>query len=532
MAPVTWPRPRRWPSPSGEAGADASVVDHFRELVHPAFARVSHALYPWILRHAPFLWGLGYGLGDRLASESPLTFGMTHVGRERLARLLRRLAPDVVVTVHATPSAVMSSLREMGEPVPAHTTVVTDFVAHSQWMARHVDRYCVAAEEVKHEYMARGIAPQRIAVTGVPVAPSFERPLDPLEARHQLGLAADVPVVLAMAGSDGSLGRLPEATRALLAAPRPVQGLVVCGRDAALHARLRRLTEGTGIRTLGYARRRPAPDGRRGCPGDQGGGHDPGRGGRRRAAAHPLRVAAGAGAPERAVRRPGRDRLRRALAARAGPRPGARALLAEARRAHAAPHAQSPAAGREPPHRGPRPRTGVDPMRARIGGAVALGALGAWVGYAWLPHLRPRTEACAGARRPGASVALTFDDGPDPHWTPIVLEVLARQRVRATFFLVGERARRAPEVVRAIVDGRARDRQPWLVAPEPLALRSGPHAPRDPPGPRTSSPPSPVTRRASSGPPWGMVNAALPASLRACGERAVFWSLQPEGLRP
>lgn len=235
-----------------KAGADATVVDHFRELVHPAFARVSHALYAWILRHTPALWGLGYGLGDRLASESPLTFGMTHLGRERLARLLRRVSPDVVVTVHATPSAVMSSLRERGEPVPAHTTVVTDFVAHSQWMARHVDRYCVAAEEVKHEYMARGIAPQRIAVTGVPVGPPFERPLDPLAARHRLGLAVDVPVVLAMAGSDGSLGRLPEVTRALLAARRPVQGLVVCGRDAALHARLCRLTEGTGIRTLGY----------------------------------------------------------------------------------------------------------------------------------------------------------------------------------------------------------------------------------------------------------------------------------------
>jgi peptidoglycan/xylan/chitin deacetylase (PgdA/CDA1 family) len=29
-----------------------------------------------------------------------------------------------------------------------------------------------------------------------------------------------------------------------------------------------------------------------------------------------------------------------------------------------------------------------------------------------------------------------------------------------------------------------------------------------------------------------MVNAALPAALAACGERAVLWSLQPEGLRP
>jgi processive 1,2-diacylglycerol beta-glucosyltransferase len=235
-----------------QAGTAVTVVDHFQELVHPMFARVTHALYPWILRRAPLAWGLGYSLGDRLATESPLTFGMTRVGRDRLARALRDLAPDVVVSVHATPSAVLSSLRERGERLPPHTTVVTDFVAHSQWMARRVDRYCVAAEEVKHEYVARGIPPQRIAVTGVPIPWAFEHHVDRLDAHRQLGLSPDMPVVLAMAGSNGSLGRLPAVTRALLRASRPVQGLVVCGTDASLQARLHRLGEGTSVRALGY----------------------------------------------------------------------------------------------------------------------------------------------------------------------------------------------------------------------------------------------------------------------------------------
>ena len=236
-----------------DAGTDVTVVDHFRDLVHPVFARVSLALYPWILRHAPWAWGIGYSVGDRMATESPATFGVTRVGRQGLARMLRRLAPDVVVTVHATPSAVMSSLRELGEPVPPHTAVVTDFVAHRQWMARRVERYCVAAEEVKHEYVARGIPAERIAVTGVPVPRAFEDSVDLLEARRQLGLDADRPVALAMAGSYGSLGRLPQVTRALVRLPRPIQGLVVCGLDTALESRLQGLVAGTPVRTLGYA---------------------------------------------------------------------------------------------------------------------------------------------------------------------------------------------------------------------------------------------------------------------------------------
>jgi len=40
---------------------------------------------------------------------------------------------------------------------------------------------------------------------------------------------------------------------------------------------------------------------------------------------------------------------------------------------------------------------------------------------------------------PDRTVALTFDDGPDPAWTPLVLDVLAREHVPATFFTVGER---------------------------------------------------------------------------------------------
>jgi peptidoglycan/xylan/chitin deacetylase (PgdA/CDA1 family) len=47
-------------------------------------------------------------------------------------------------------------------------------------------------------------------------------------------------------------------------------------------------------------------------------------------------------------------------------------------------------------------------------------------------------------------VALTFDDGPDPEFTPQVLDVLRRYGARATFFLVGQRADRHPELVRRI----------------------------------------------------------------------------------
>src|SRR5437667_2556074 len=49
-------------------------------------------------------------------------------------------------------------------------------------------------------------------------------------------------------------------------------------------------------------------------------------------------------------------------------------------------------------------------------------------------------------------VAITFDDGPDPRWTPKILDILKAANVKATFFVVGVNAERYPALVRRIVD--------------------------------------------------------------------------------
>src|SRR5437773_2707579 len=49
-------------------------------------------------------------------------------------------------------------------------------------------------------------------------------------------------------------------------------------------------------------------------------------------------------------------------------------------------------------------------------------------------------------------VAISFDDGPDPRWTPKILDILKGANVKAAFFLVGANAERYPKLVRRIVD--------------------------------------------------------------------------------
>ena len=53
---------------------------------------------------------------------------------------------------------------------------------------------------------------------------------------------------------------------------------------------------------------------------------------------------------------------------------------------------------------------------------------------------------------PGRRVALTFDDGPDPRWTPRIAAVLRREHVRATFFVIGSQVARHPNIVRSLAN--------------------------------------------------------------------------------
>jgi peptidoglycan-N-acetylglucosamine deacetylase len=145
-------------------------------------------------------------------------------------------------------------------------------------------------------------------------------------------------------------------------------------------------------------------------------------------------------------------------------------------------------------------------------------ALGQWGPVRALPNDLCRWQ---GPRFP-LHVALTFDDGPDPEGTPRVLDILDELGVRATFFVLGERVRRRPDLVEEIAkrghqlgshgDEHARHllRSPaWVLrdlerARETLAALGCP--------PRWYRP------------PYGQATGATLVLARAMGLRTVLWS--------
>ncbi|HOV80335.1 MAG TPA: polysaccharide deacetylase family protein [Bacillota bacterium] len=95
--------------------------------------------------------------------------------------------------------------------------------------------------------------------------------------------------------------------------------------------------------------------------------------------------------------------------------------------------------------------------------------------YAVLPTVLIRLLSLGAlSRAPGGGgrIALTFDDGPDPRYTPQILDILKRHKAKACFFIVGSKARAHPELVKQIaLDGHEignhgfRHKAAWLLGP-------------------------------------------------------------------
>ncbi|MFI6782846.1 polysaccharide deacetylase family protein [Micromonospora sp. NPDC050276] len=121
-------------------------------------------------------------------------------------------------------------------------------------------------------------------------------------------------------------------------------------------------------------------------------------------------------------------------------------------------------------------------------------------------------------------VALTFDDGPAPQWTPMVLDTLAQHRVPATFFMVGAQVRRHAGVVRDRLAGHEVGNHSWahrdLAAMDATEAYDDLRRSHDAIADATGT--SPVLFR----PPYGHLGGAVLHAAARLDYRLVLWSLQ------
>jgi len=124
----------------------------------------------------------------------------------------------------------------------------------------------------------------------------------------------------------------------------------------------------------------------------------------------------------------------------------------------------------------------------------------------------------------GHRVALTFDDGPNPAYTPAVLATLRAHRVHATFFCVGRAVRAHPELVRAILADGNEIENHTLTHAHLNALFTRAALAGEIGGGSNAIAAVTGRRPRFTRPPYGARDFAALATIRALGMRPVLWS--------
>ncbi|MBI3291888.1 MAG: glycosyltransferase [Elusimicrobia bacterium] len=231
-------------------------VDSFT-YAYPLIGRLVARAYIEILKHTPQIWEYLYDNPDVEAATRELRDLLNIMNSPKVERLLQQWKPSVLVCTQAVPASVIAAQKRRGKLSLPFIAIITDYAVHSYWLYPEVDLYLVASDEVKRDMVRRGIRPQRIAVTGIPISPRFLTVMPKKEARLRLHLDSDRPTVLLMGGSQG-LGPMSETLSALRDDPLGIQCLVVTGLNRSLYRELRqRLGRDRRVRILGYSQSIP-----------------------------------------------------------------------------------------------------------------------------------------------------------------------------------------------------------------------------------------------------------------------------------
>lgn len=197
-----------------------------------------------MVRHS-WLWRLNFEFSSHKLVHEGIFGAFGAIASHTFAAAFDAFCPDLVVSVHPlmqhVPLRVLAArAKATGAKAPPFATVVTDLTScHPTWFHPDVTACFVPTPEVAAQARRRGLTERQIVMHGLPIRPAFAAPLPPrAQLRRQLGLEPEGRCVLLMGGGEG-MGRLESTATALAATlPHDAQVVVVCGRNAALAARL------------------------------------------------------------------------------------------------------------------------------------------------------------------------------------------------------------------------------------------------------------------------------------------------------
>jgi len=223
-------------------GVEARHVD-VMTLVPASFRRLYADSYIRIVERHPSVWAYLYHASDRMPRDALFAKARRAVERlntRQLRETIRDFSPDHLICTHFLPAELLAHEIRRGRIAAPVWVQVTDFDLHRLWVQPGMRGYFAASEEIAFRMAARGIAPENVFATGIPIMPAFAQRLDRAECARELGVDPAKTTLLVMTGGAGLAGGAALIER-LAALPGDFQIVALAGRNERLLADYRKL---------------------------------------------------------------------------------------------------------------------------------------------------------------------------------------------------------------------------------------------------------------------------------------------------
>src|SRR5262249_20060222 len=126
-------------------------------VTHPIFNPVGKYMYMRSIHHFPRTYGFLFRKSRQHGAMSNTLKSIQKVGLSRLAALIDRLQPSVIVSTFPLAAGAVSMLKSTGVVNVPSATVITDYTDHSYWQYPHTDLYLVGSRSVAEGLQRAGI---------------------------------------------------------------------------------------------------------------------------------------------------------------------------------------------------------------------------------------------------------------------------------------------------------------------------------------------------------------------------------------
>lgn len=248
---------------SNHPDSEIMMVDCI-EYINKLFNKVTTKAYVDFSKNARWIWKQLY-YGSESGGLARISNSINRIMAIKLDKLIQEFCPTLIISTHPFSSQMCAILKQNGKVNCTLATVMTDYAPHNQWLVAHefVDYYFVAHEGMKEQLIERGVEPNKIYATGIPLSNRFLLNYDKPKILQEYNLSPDKKTILFFCGGEYGFGKDKTFNRlkAIIDTFPNLQVIAIAGRNEKMKERFDALVEETNsqntVKILSYTNQVP-----------------------------------------------------------------------------------------------------------------------------------------------------------------------------------------------------------------------------------------------------------------------------------